>query len=206
MWEAPARRCRRWFLVSDKPNPLDRLLRELNRAFAAAAETPEDERGAYIIALIEMAGFLQAAGSPTASRRLTDLAYALRDLDNGRVVPVLQKSERTGSPPDNSVTWRNRVRVLIATHALQKSGMDLGAAAEHMSSKFPEVERLMERGKDLEGTIGRWRRELDAAKPGTFLADFSDELVHAENAMARDSLSLVHWRQFAEFMLKRIRP
>jgi hypothetical protein len=111
--------------VSDNPNPLDRLLRELNRVFAAVGDTPEDERGAYIIALIETAGFLQVAGSPTASRRLTDLAYALRDLDNGSVVPVLRKSERIGSPLDNSLIWRNRVRALIATHALQKSGMEL---------------------------------------------------------------------------------
>jgi hypothetical protein len=154
--------------VSDKPNPLDRLLRELNRVFAATAETPEDERGAYITALIEIAGFLQAAGSPPASRRLTDLAHALRDLDNGRVVPVLRKSERIGSPPDSSLIWRNRVRVLVAVHALKKSGMELGAAAKHMSAMFPELERLLERGKDLEGTIGGWRRELDAAKPAPF--------------------------------------
>ena len=148
--------------MNNKPNLLEGLLRELDRAFADGAETPEHQRAAYITALIEISRFVRAAGSPIASRRLTDLAYALRDLDNGHVVPVLQKTEHIESPPDNRLIWRNRVRVLIAMNALNKAGMGIGAAAKHMSAKFPELERLMERGKDLKETIEHWRCELDA--------------------------------------------
>ncbi len=171
--------------MNDKPNPLDGLLRELNRVFAATAETPEDERGAYIIALIETARFLQAAGSPMASRRLTDLAYALRDLDNGTRGAGASKSERIGSPPDSSLIWRNRIRILIASHALKKSGMELGAAAKHIEREFSELERLMERGKDLEGHDWTLAARAGRSEARHLLADFSDELVHAENAMAR---------------------
>ena len=77
-------------------NPVSHLLIELSRVFAAVPQTVEDERAAYIRALVEMARFVRGAARETqdtglweAQLRLSELAYALSDLDNGRVAPVL---------------------------------------------------------------------------------------------------------------------
>ena len=66
---------------------------------------------------------LGAVGSREADWGLTVLAYALLDLDAGHVAPVVRPTKHKGSPPDRSVTWIMRVRVLVAMDALQKSGM-----------------------------------------------------------------------------------
>jgi hypothetical protein len=82
-------------------NPLSQLLIELSRVFAAVPRTSEDERNGYIIALVEMARFVREAARSTqdtglweAQLRLSELAYALRDLDHGQVAPALRRTKR----------------------------------------------------------------------------------------------------------------
>ena len=160
-------------------NPVSHLLIQLSRIFAAVPQTSEDERSACIRALVEMARFVREAARSTqdtglwnAQSRLSDLAYTLQDLDAGRVAPVLQRTKRKGTPPDSSLSWMKRARVLVAMNALQKADPDLkklGAAARHIAEKYPGLRRLMTRGKSLPGTILHWRRELEEAKPDTFL-------------------------------------
>ena len=61
--------------------------------------------------------------------------------------------------------------------------------AKHIAQKYPGLGRLMTRGKDLPGTILHWRRELEGAKPGEFLARFSEQMVDMENFVAELSQS-----------------
>jgi hypothetical protein len=197
-------------------NPLSQLLIELSRVFAAVPQTSEDERNGYIMALVEMARFVREAARSTqdtglweAQLRLSELAYALRDLDNGQVAPALRRTKRkAGSPPDSSVTWFMRVRVLVALDALRKSGMTQEKATSYITTKYPELRRLMTRGRDLPGTIKRWRRELEDAKQGTFLAIFAQQMIDMEidvrNISASMSMTPDRWRQFAENILARI--
>ena len=63
-------------------NPVSHLLIELSRVFAAVPQTVEDERAAYIMALVEMARFVRGAALETqnmhlwnAHTRLTELAF-----------------------------------------------------------------------------------------------------------------------------------
>jgi hypothetical protein len=172
-------------------NSVSHLLIQLSRIFAAVPQTSEDERSAYIRALVEMARFVREAARSTqdtglwnAQSRLSDLAYALQDLDAGRVAPVLQRTKRKGTSPDSSLSWMRRARVLVAMNALQRADPDLKglrAAARHIAEKYPGLRRLMTRGKDLPGTILHWRRELEEAKPDTFLRQFSEQMVDMEN-------------------------
>jgi hypothetical protein len=200
--------------MNDPQNPLSQLLIELGRIFAVVPQTSEDDRNSYIMALVEMARFVREAARSTqnmelwnASWRLTELACALDDLGKGRVATVLRRTKHKGSPPDNSVMWIKRVRVLTALNALQKSGLKQGAAATHIDKKYPGLRRLMTRGKDLPSTIMRWRRELEEAKKGTFLAQFSEQMMDAENILAQEEeLSPDGWRQFADNMLAGIQP
>src|SRR5262249_24596590 len=137
---------------------------------------PGKEREPFIDALVAVARFARAVGSREAQWELTVLAYALQDLDAGRVAPVVRPTKRKGSPPDSSVTWIKRVRVLIALDALQKSGMTQEGATRYIGSKYPKLRRLMTRGRDLPGTIMRWQRELYEAKRDSFLAPFAQQL------------------------------
>ena len=106
--------------MNDPQNPLSQLLIELSRIFAAVPQTSEDERNSYIMALVEMARFVREAARSTqdtglweAQLRLSELAYALRDLGNGQVAPALRRTKRkAGSAPDSSVKWMKRVRGL----------------------------------------------------------------------------------------------
>jgi hypothetical protein len=82
-------------------NPLSQLLIQLSRIFAAVPQTSEDARNAYITVLVEMARFVREAARSTqdlglweAQTRLFELAYALRDLDNGQVAPVVRRTKR----------------------------------------------------------------------------------------------------------------
>jgi hypothetical protein len=110
-------------------NPLSQLLIELSRVFAAVPQTSEDERNGYIMALVEMARFVREAARSTqdtglweAQLRLSELAYALRDLDNGQVAPALRRTKRkAGSAPDSSVKWMKRVLVLAVQYALHQN-------------------------------------------------------------------------------------
>ena len=199
--------------MNDPQNPLSQLLIELSRIFAAVSQTSEDDRNRYIMALVEIARFVRVAAGSTqnmdlwnASWRLTELAYALDDLGKGRVATVLRPTKHKGSPPDSSVMWVKRVRVVTALEALQKSGLKQGAAATYIDKKYPGLQRLMTRGKDLPSTIMRWRRELEEAKQGTFLAQFSDQMMDAENMLAQEALSPDGRRQFADNVLARIQP
>ena len=63
----------------------------------------------------------------------------------------------------------------------------------------------MTRGKDLPGTILRWRRELEEAKQGEFLPEFSEQMVDMEEAVQQFEPS-IELRQFAYNWLARIRP
>src|SRR5215470_15615630 len=105
-------------VMNDKPNAVSELINELDLAFGAPPERG-DERKSYIDALVAVARFAWSAVSPDAAWRLMELAYALQDLDAGRVAPVLQRTKRKGgSPPDSGLTWIKRTRVLIAVGAL----------------------------------------------------------------------------------------
>ena len=66
-------------------NPVSHLLIQLSRVFAAVPQTSEDERNAYIMALVEMARFVREAARSTqdtglwnAQQRLTELAYVFQ--------------------------------------------------------------------------------------------------------------------------------
>jgi hypothetical protein len=103
-----------------------------------------------------------------------------------------------------------RVRVLVALDALQRSGMTQEKATSYINSKYPKLRRLMSRGRDLPGTIKRWRRELEEAKQGTFLAIFAQHMIDMEEELKNRSSSRPmnsdRWRQIAENMLARIQP
>jgi hypothetical protein len=62
--------------------------------------------------------------------------------------------------------------------------------------------------KDLPGTIMRWRRELEEAKQGTFLAIFAQQMIDMEeevkNRSSSRSMNSDRWRQSADNMLARI--
>jgi hypothetical protein len=103
-----------------------------------------------------------------------------------------------------------RVRVLVAMDALQKSGMTPAKATRYINTEYPELRRLMTRGKDLPSTIMRWQREMSEAKKGSFLAPFAQQLFDmiedARNISAPMSMTPDRWRQFAHKMLARIQP
>ena len=120
---------------------------------------------------------------------------------------MVQRPKRKGNKPDSSLVWGKRVHVLVAMHALQKADPDLklAPAARHIAQKFPGLRRLMTRGKDLPGTILDWRRKLEEAKPGTFLHQFSEQMIDQENYVAelsQDCPDLL--RNFAYNTLARI--
>jgi hypothetical protein len=185
------------------------LIRELDHAFHAPPK-PGKERDPFIEVLVAVARLARAAALHEAQWKLTELAYALQDLDVGRVAPVVRRTKRKrGSPPDSSVTWIMRVRVLAALDALKKSGMTQ-EATRYIDSNYPKLQRLMTRGKDLPSTIMRWQRELEEAKKGSFLAPFAQQLFDmiedARNISASMSMTPDRWRKFAENILARIQP
>jgi hypothetical protein len=194
-------------------NPVSHLLIQLRRAFAPVPQTVEDERKAYITALVEMARFVRGAARETqdpdlwqAQLRLTELAYAFSDLDNGQVASFLERKKRkAGNAPDSSVKWMKRVLVLAVQYALHQSGMFMEPAAKDISARRPDLKRLLTRGKDLPGAIQHWRNELEKAKPGTFLREFSEQMIDQEETMQRVMPS-TEWRQLAYILLARIRP
>ena len=186
---------------------LDELINDLEEAFGGPPESGK-ERKPYIDALVVVSRFARSVGcSENAWRGLSDLAYALQDRDDGgREAPVLRQTKRKGNSPDSNLIWMKRARVLVAMHALQKADPDLKhtAAARHIAQKFPGLRRLMTRGKGLPGTILRWRRELEEAKQGEFLAQFSQQMVDMEKFVAQQSLSADQLRNFAYNGLARI--
>jgi hypothetical protein len=190
--------------MNDPQTPLQRLLTELDRIFAAVPQTPEDERAGFIMALVETARFVGVAGLRHPRDRLTNLADALSDLDNGRVVPMLQPWTGRGRSPDSRAMWGDRVLVLAVQLVLHKSGMSLAAAAEYIGTQRPDLKSLMTRGKNLPDAIQRWRRELDEAKPGTVLAEFSERKIHAENTVLQHPPA-DGWRHGADRLLAQIR-
>ena len=194
--------------MNDKLNAAIELVSELGLAFNAPPE-PGKEREPFIDALVAVARFARAVGSREADWGLTVLAYALQDLDAGHVAPVVRRTKRKGSPPDSSVTWIMRVRVLVAMDALQRSGMTPAKARRHINTEYPELRRLMTRGRDLPSTIMRWQREMDEAKKGTFLAPFAQHLLDmiedTRNISAPMSMT-PKWRQVANNALARIQP
>ena len=194
-------------------NPLSQLLIELSRVFAGVPQTSEDERNSYIMALVGMARFVREAARSTpdaglwkAQLRLSELAYALRDLGNGQVAPALRRTKRkAGSAPDSSVKWMKRVLVLAVQYALHQSGMTMQAAAEYIGDQRPDLKSLMTRGQSLPKTIQRWRRDVDSAKEHEFLAEFSKQKIDLEETMQRlvqgPEQRLPDWRQVADNML-----
>ncbi len=77
------------------------LLEGLRRAFQVAAGTPEPPeriRERYIAAIESVADFLEAIGADAACvERIDELGWALEDLTNGLLPPLLQPS-RPSSP------------------------------------------------------------------------------------------------------------
>jgi hypothetical protein len=194
--------------MNDKLNPVSDLVSELSHAFNASPK-PGREREPFIDALVAVACFARAVGLRDAQWEFWVLAFALQDLDAGRVAPVVRPTKRKGgSPPDSSVTWIMRVRVLVALDALQMSGMTQEKATSYINSEYPKLQRLMSRGRTLPGTIKRWRRELEEAKKGSFLATFAqllfDMIEDTRNISAPMSMTPDRWRQVAENMLARI--
>ena len=195
--------------MNDESNLLSQLADALDLAFSTPPQ-PGKEREPVIDALVAVARFARAVGSRDAAWGLTELAYALQDLGAGRVAPVLQKAKRDkGSPPDSSVIWMKRVRVLIAVDALQKSGMNEEEAARYIDKKYPELQSLMTRGKRLPSSIMRWRREMAEAKQGTFLGIFAKQLLDMQEdvkSISPSPMSPDRWREFADNMLAGIQP
>jgi len=196
--------------MNDEVNPVDDLVSELGDAFNASPK-PGRGREPFIDALVAVARFARAVGLREAQWEFFVLAWALQDLDAGRVAPVVQPTKRKGgSPPDSGVTWIMRARVLVALDALQRSGMTQEKATSYINSKYPELRRLMSRGRDLPGTIKRWRRELEEAKQGTFLAIFAHHMIdmmeELKNRSSSRPMNSDRWRQVAENMLARIQP
>ena len=169
------------------------------------------------MALVGMARFVREAARSTADAglweaqlRLSELAYALRDLDNGQVAPALRRTKRkAGSAPDSRVKWMKRGLVLAVQYALHQSGMTMQAAAEYIGDQRPDLKSLMTRGQSLPKTIQRWRRDVDSAKEHEFLAEFSKQKIDLEETMQRlvqgPEQRLPDWRQVADNMLARIR-
>jgi hypothetical protein len=194
-------------------NPVSHLLIQLRRAFAPVPQTVEDERGAFIISVVELARLAREAARETQNKdlwqaqlRLTELAYALSDLDNGQVASFLERKKRkAGNAPDSSVKWMKRVLVLAVQYALHQSGMAMEAAARDIAARRPDLERLMTRGKNLSGAILDWRRKLEEAKPDRLRREFSEQMVDQEETMQRVVPS-TKWRQYAYYLLARIRP
>jgi hypothetical protein len=195
--------------MNDKLNAAIELVSELGQAFNAPPE-PGKEREPFIDALVAVARFARAVGSREAQWRLFVLAYALQDLDAGHVASVVRPTKRKGSPPDSSVTWLMRTRVLVALDALRKSGMTQEKATGYINSEYPKLRRLMTRGRDLPGTIKRWRRELEEAKQDTFLATFAQLMIDMEedvkNGSSSRPMNSERWHQSADNMLASIQP
>jgi hypothetical protein len=195
--------------MNDKLDPVIDLVSELGQAFNASPK-PGRGREPFIDALVAVARFARAVGLREAQWEFVVLAYALQDLDAGRVAPIVRPTKRKGSPPDSSVTWIMRVRVLAAMDALQKSGMKPAKATRYINTKYPELRRLMTRGRDLPSTIMRWQREMNEAKKGSFLAPFAQQLFDmiedARNISAPMLMTPDGWRQFADNALARIHP
>jgi hypothetical protein len=188
----------------------DRPGQRTRSGFQRLAE-PGREREPFIDALVAVGRFARAVGLREAQWEFFVLAWALQDLDVGRVAPVVRPTKRKGgSPPDSGVTWIMRVRVLIALDALQRSGMTQEKATSYINSNYPKLQRLMSRGRDLPSTIKRWRRELEEAKQGAFLAIFAKLMIDMEEELKNRSSSMPmnpdRWRQIAENMLARIEP
>ena len=195
--------------MNDKLNAAIKLVSELGLAFGAPPK-PGKEREPFIDALVAVARFARAVGLREAQWEFTKLAYTLQDLNVGIVGKLVQRKRKQGSPPDSSVKWIMRVRVLVAMDALQKSGMTPPKARDYINTEYPELLRLMTRGRGLPSTIMRWRRELEEAKQDAFLAPFAqywlDMMEEARNISAPMSMTPDRWRQFADNTLARIRP
>jgi hypothetical protein len=196
--------------MNDKLDPVIELVSELSQAFNASPK-PGSERQPFIDALVAVARFARAVGLREAQWEFFVLAWALQDLDAGRVAPVVRPTKRKGgSPPDSGITWIMRVRVLVALDALARSGMTQEKATSYINSEYPKLRRLMSRGRDLPSTIKRWRRELEEAKQGTFLAIFAQQMIDMQEELKNRSssrpMNSERWRQSAENMLARIQP
>jgi hypothetical protein len=171
--------------MNEKLNPVIDLVSELGQAFNASPK-PGRGREPFIDALVAVARFARAVGLREAQWEFFVLAWALHDLDAGRVAPVVRPTKRKGgSPPDSSVTWIMRVRVLVALDALARSGMTQEKATSYINSEYPKLRRLMSRGRDLPSTIKRWRRELEEAKQGTFLAIFAQLMIDMQEELKK---------------------
>ena len=84
--------------------------------------------------------------------------------------------------------------------------MAMEAAAKDIAARRPDLESLMTRGKNLPGTILNWRRKLEEAKPGEFLARVFRTDDRQEETMQRGWCRAPEWRQRAYILLARIRP
>jgi hypothetical protein len=96
----------------------------------------------------------------------------------------------------------------MAMDALQQSGKSQEAAARYIDTKYPKLRHLMARGKRLPSTIRRWRRELEEAKQGEFLASFAQQKIDMEEDVrkmsAHRSMTADDWHRFADNVLAHI--
>jgi hypothetical protein len=192
---------------------VEELINALELAFGVPPE-PGKEHEPPIDAVMAVARFARSVGcSWDAVWGLTDLAYDLQDLRAGRAVarfrPKKPEENPGGNPGDSSVTWSKRVNVVIAMRALRGSGLHESEAAQHIAQKYPDLEGLMTRGKNLPGTIQNWRSELVKAERGEFLWQFSRQMSDLEKDLnefvAQQSPSPDRLRQFAYNILARAR-
>jgi hypothetical protein len=147
------------------------LLPKLKRAYGQPARDEADARSRHVVALQEIAGFLNRMG-PDYLAHFADqfamLAQALQDLEAGIRSPLLTPA--LANRGDQTAAWLARVHVVLAvktmTHSMRRrgsSGHSRQEAAEWVAKRCPDLKQLiteggpnMERSKSLERAIISW--------------------------------------------------
>lgn len=119
------------------------LLANLQTAF----ERPDrnaTEQDRFMLALRRVSEFLDAIGAPMHyGTRFGELAFAIGDLEQGSVAPLLRPTSfGRGRAPDSSARWMGRAWVAVAMQALIQGGAGHKQAARKIIQLEPEVTRL----------------------------------------------------------------
>jgi hypothetical protein len=89
------------------------------------------------------------------------LTYALRDLDLGRIDPMLVPKKIDTRPPDATFVWHIRAEVAAAAEALIGDFViTRKEAAEEIAKLFPDLQHIAKPGASLFSSIESWRNEF----------------------------------------------
>ncbi len=165
-------------LLTDSLQSLEATLKE------AQGEMPTDCRGAAITALQGVIAFIESIPrleSQSLTLPLSALMAALHDLDNGRVVKIVQKKsapELCNRPPDAG--FRNVVKAyaIFAVDELHSRHMPVDEACKFVARQLEQAQVPIggKTGTPSWKTVRTWRSEVSRRRP-------NDQLRHTLEAL-----------------------